>query len=458
MNVTPPAAAGTSSRPSAPVRQSGMTLTLRRLGIAVVGLGVAALGATACVLSFDDLRALAVTGRARPDLAYLYPAAFDALLAVALISVLLLCTGRLPVRLQAGAVLVLLIAGAVAADVATAMQATVDVRQAAIVVAVAPWAMLTIALWLWLLMIKHAHARREPVDAEPAAGEFVPFQRPEAAPPLPIAPSAERAARDEPLPEPAHPLPEPARPLPEMVPAAEPMAPVPSAGASVPSGAPVAHAASVAAKSPAPKSAAPESAVPESAALDEPAPGNPVPAFQAVDDTGSPALGRRPRPQRQPDMPLRWGDVIRSNPRREPEDVLVHPRRETESAHPLGERVETWAAAPSRHGGDTDEADRQTARASEKDRDTQPLRTLPDTRPGAVPAARGAQRPAEDAVERSLEDTGPMDPIEIDDRAHGSEMADRDEPRTAGAREDESAPPSARTRSTPVPPLEDAGQ
>ncbi|NUP77106.1 MAG: DUF2637 domain-containing protein, partial [Nonomuraea sp.] len=67
---------------------------LRRLGIALAGLAVAALTAAACALSFDDLRALAITGEARQDLAFLYPAAFDALLVVALIGVLLLRHAR----------------------------------------------------------------------------------------------------------------------------------------------------------------------------------------------------------------------------------------------------------------------------------------------------------------------------------------------------------------------------
>src|SRR5687767_6902672 len=104
MNVTPPAAAGAPSRPSSPGQPVGMMmLTLRRVGIALSGLGVAALTGVACALSFEDLRVLAMRGQARAELAYLYPAAFDALLVVALISVLLLRGGRWPVRLQAGA-------------------------------------------------------------------------------------------------------------------------------------------------------------------------------------------------------------------------------------------------------------------------------------------------------------------------------------------------------------------
>ncbi|PZG28432.1 hypothetical protein C1I98_32850, partial [Spongiactinospora gelatinilytica] len=46
-------------------------------------------------------------------------------------------------------------------------------------VAVAPWVMLTVALWLWLLMIKHAGARRDAVAHLTGAGDdIVPFHPP----------------------------------------------------------------------------------------------------------------------------------------------------------------------------------------------------------------------------------------------------------------------------------------
>ncbi|MGP3965209.1 DUF2637 domain-containing protein [Nonomuraea sp. 3N208] len=155
--------------------------TLRRLGIALAGLAVAALTGAACALSFDDLRSLAVTGEARPDLAFLYPAAFDALLVVALIGILLLRSARLLVRVQAATVLVLLIVAAAAANVAPAVRFVFDVRQASVGVALAPWVMLAVALWLWLLMIKHVQAHRgaEEEEGDDGTGEpdIVPFHR-----------------------------------------------------------------------------------------------------------------------------------------------------------------------------------------------------------------------------------------------------------------------------------------
>ncbi|MFI7134966.1 DUF2637 domain-containing protein [Nonomuraea sp. NPDC050153] len=150
---------------------------LRRLGIALAGLAVAALAGAACALSFDDLRALAITGEARQDLAFLYPAAFDALLVIALIDVLLLRSARLLVRIQAAFVLVVLIVAAAAANVATAVRFAFDVRQLAVGVALAPWVMLAVALWLWLLLIKHVQAHREERGGEVATErDIVPFE------------------------------------------------------------------------------------------------------------------------------------------------------------------------------------------------------------------------------------------------------------------------------------------
>ncbi|MEV4115819.1 DUF2637 domain-containing protein [Nonomuraea sp. NPDC049695] len=149
--------------------------TLRRLGIALAGLAVAALTGAACALSFDDLRALAITGEARQDLAFLYPAAFDALLVVALIDVLLLRSARLLVRVQAASVLVVLIAAAAAANVAAAVRFGFDARQTAVGVALAPWIMLAVVLWLWLLLIKHVQSHRTEAAHTAVEQDIVPF-------------------------------------------------------------------------------------------------------------------------------------------------------------------------------------------------------------------------------------------------------------------------------------------
>ncbi|GAA0947477.1 hypothetical protein [Nonomuraea longicatena] len=177
MDVTPPSA-------------------LRRFGLALAGVAVAALTGAACVLSFDDLRALAVLGESDPDLAYLYPAAFDAVLGVALLGVLLLRSARALVRAQAALVLVLLIVAAASANVATALRLTVDARAAALGVALAPWVMVAVGLWLWLLLINHVQARRAADrPAAPAEPGLVPFEDDRVQEPAVTAPLSERVTR-----------------------------------------------------------------------------------------------------------------------------------------------------------------------------------------------------------------------------------------------------------------------
>lgn len=360
---------------------------LRRLGLALAGLAVAALTGAACALSFDDLRALAITGEARQDLAFLYPAAFDALLVVALVGVLLLRSSRLLVRVQAAIVLVLLIVAAAAVNVATAVRFVFDVRQAAVGVALAPWVMLAVALWIWLLLIKHVQARRVSDGGEDdgtAEPDIVPFHRgrnaqtppplvteapapvmeptplvgPTAAPETPPVPAydapisaqvAEWRARESEPTEPREPADEPApykdaasEPTrPHRVPAHEP------AQLEEPTPEPAQ------AGSPAPEAAhseqpAKEPVRPREQALDEPAWG-PEPAeesqepVQDLPDLPEPVRDveepehtpePEPRPAPQPETrPVRWGDRVK------PTDVLVHPRPDDRDAdtqpHPV---------------------------------------------------------------------------------------------------------------------------
>ncbi|MGW4643367.1 DUF2637 domain-containing protein [Sphaerisporangium sp. NPDC004334] len=167
---------------------------LRRIATVVAGLALMALAGVACVLSFDAIRAIALSGGARADLAYLYPAGFDALLVIALIAVLLLGSARLLMRLQAWLILAVLIVAAGAANVLAATHTTVEGRQLAVGVAVAPWVMLLVGLWLFLLPAGHLQARA--ADDEPSEGptgqgaghDILPFGReerdPGLAPPL----------------------------------------------------------------------------------------------------------------------------------------------------------------------------------------------------------------------------------------------------------------------------------
>lgn len=200
MDVTPPGAAGTASRPSR-TTPSGIPLVLRRLAIGLAGVALAVLAGAACALSFDDLRALAVSGRAEPRLAYLYPTAFDVLLVVALVSVPLLRAGRFLVRLQAGFVLLLLLASAAAADAATAAGVVFDPEATAVAVALLPWVMLAVGLWLLLILLKHARATRADLDGDSGDDDLVPFDS-ERTPRVPLAAPYPVAAEERDAPAP----------------------------------------------------------------------------------------------------------------------------------------------------------------------------------------------------------------------------------------------------------------
>ncbi|GAA0985394.1 hypothetical protein GCM10009555_060790 [Acrocarpospora macrocephala] len=308
MDATPPAAAGPTSRPSAirtapASRPAGIPLVLRRLAIGLAGLALAILAGAACVLSFDDLRGLAVQGQVEPRLAYLYPAGFDALLIVALIGVPLLRSGRLLVRLQVGLILALLLATAAAAAVATATGATFEPRQAAITVALVPWVMLVIGLWLLLVLVKHTQSKRADLNGDNDVEELVPFDeehsRPVSAAPRTIDPVG---VSTDPypviLPSVRHALPEPHK-------SAESAAP--------PDYTP-----------PVPVSTVTETVAPPELAPPLPHDGEPAPAAE--------------RPKR----PTRWGDLIRPNVG----DVLVHPRPGSRTAPELDDDPEATPDDP----------------------------------------------------------------------------------------------------------------
>lgn len=321
MDATPPAAAGSASRPPS---SSEIPLMLRRLAIGLAGLAVAVLAGAACALSFDDLRALAIAGQAKPRLAYLYPAGFDALLIVALISVPLLRSARLLVRIQAGLILTVLLASVATATVAAASGVTFDIRQAAIVVALLPWVMLVVALWLLLVLMKHAQARRADLDGVNDAGEIVPFDgdgdEPEADPspatrasstddgpgvptdPYPVLGHTSRRGRPASTPAPVREAPAP----PDLT------SPEPTQPDSTTSPEPIRPDST----RPLAASAASEAVAPRP----EPTPPQEATASQEVTppaEAASPPRRARPRVQR----PVRWGDLVRPHTG----DVLVHP-------------------------------------------------------------------------------------------------------------------------------------
>ncbi|MEQ4714846.1 hypothetical protein [Nonomuraea sp. B19D2] len=326
--------------------------TLRRLGIALAGLAVAALTGAACALSFDDLRSLAIAGEARQDLAFLYPAAFDALLVVALIDVLLLRSARLLVRAQAAFVLVVLIVAAAAANVATAVRFVFDVRQMAIGVALAPWVMLAVALWLWLLLIKHVQSHRVAADHTAVEQDIVPFH-----PDRPAAETAPAPPQLQEVREEVQEAPEEVQEAPEEV-HAVPAAPVAAQVAAWP----VQHG-------------------------EEPQ----VRRVEHDDEEPQPRPAQQEQEQEQeveqPRRPMRWGDRIK------PTDVLVHPRTDEKDADTQPHPVVTDDAPDPGHGpelADVEERDDESA-------DTAPHPVIrDDDTPAPSGRLRSTPRPPED--------------------------------------------------------------
>lgn len=197
--------------PTDPTRPS-YTPVQRRLLTTVAGLVVAALAGGAFALTYDVLRELAVAGGVGRRWAPLYPAMADTLTAVTILSLVVARNARWWTRLPRWTLLVLLLAGGAAASVQHSLRGFGPLPDDAVRtgVAVAPHAMLVIAVWLWLTMVKQIRVAR------PATGDEAPVEAQRghvkvlepAAPPLAL--EASTAPEREPEPEP-DPEPEPER-------------------------------------------------------------------------------------------------------------------------------------------------------------------------------------------------------------------------------------------------------
>ncbi|WP_055483092.1 DUF2637 domain-containing protein [Sphaerimonospora mesophila] len=442
------AAARSASRPS---RSVDAPLALRRTAIGLAALALALLAGAACALSFEDLRQLALAGNADPQLAYLYPAAFDILLIVALVCVPLLRGVRLLVRLQAGFILILLLATATATAVATAAGTTLEPRPAAIVVALFPWVMLVLGLWLLLLLLKHARTNRADLDddddgdddededaAEDGhAEDFLPFDR------------ERSAARPGPAPSATEPRPASAGPAATATAPTTPPTPADHGETDL-----TPHVAA----DPAPDTGDPAEAhddirTPETEGTDSGETETEVPAPEAptAEPPSVAALPPRPEPAQAAeaprDRPLRWGDLVRPHAG----DVLVHPRRRDTGETPTGSGpVHTPAAAEAAATEPTsedtpasgplaapvpDHMSAPDAQVDESGVDTQPLRHIT----GVPDPAR--DREAADPEERSA-----------DDDAHDGAATENGETDDGERGDVPLAPPSGRMRSTPLPP------
>jgi hypothetical protein len=128
----------------------------RRFLSTLGGLGVLALAAGTFVLSYDDLRLLALRGGAARRWAYLYPGMLDGLVVVIILAIFTARRSGWFARSVRWLLLVILIVGAGAASVQRAVKgyAALPDTWVNVGVAVAPWTILIIAVWLWISMIK----------------------------------------------------------------------------------------------------------------------------------------------------------------------------------------------------------------------------------------------------------------------------------------------------------------
>ncbi|GAA2083446.1 DUF2637 domain-containing protein [Actinomadura alba] len=145
---------------SVPPEVPRYTTLQRRLLTLSAGAGVAVLAGVLFALSYDDLRALALAGRAARRFASAYPVMYDALVVVTILSLVVARHARWWSRWSRWLLLLVLVGGAAAASVQRAMNGYDELPDDALVagVAAAPHVMLVIAVMLWITMFRQARA------------------------------------------------------------------------------------------------------------------------------------------------------------------------------------------------------------------------------------------------------------------------------------------------------------
>jgi uncharacterized protein DUF2637 len=148
------------------------TTTQRRLLMVLASFGVAGLTGVAFVLSYDDLRALALAGRAATRHAPAYPIMYDGLIVVTILSLLVARNARWWSRWTRWLLLLALLTGAAAAGIQRAVRGYDSLPDQALVAGVAatPHVVLVIAVWLWLAMFRQARSALARRAAAPRLG------------------------------------------------------------------------------------------------------------------------------------------------------------------------------------------------------------------------------------------------------------------------------------------------
>jgi hypothetical protein len=166
MSAQPPTSEHRSAATTEPDRAPQ---AIRILGLAAVGIGVAALAAATFVLSYPAIHVLALRAGVAPRLARGYPLLIDAMLLIVLAAVLALRSASLPSRLLAWGTLLAVLGVAAGADALHAAGRKLPHHVAAIIAAVLPWVLVFLAFALLLAMLRYARIRRTLPAAPPAA-------------------------------------------------------------------------------------------------------------------------------------------------------------------------------------------------------------------------------------------------------------------------------------------------
>jgi Protein of unknown function (DUF2637) len=145
--------------------------TVRRLLTVSSGIGVAVLAGVAFAVTYSDLRMLAVTGHASRRLGPAFPAMFDALITVTILAIVAARRHRWWASWSRWALLLLLLGAAATASVVRAVArhgyGWIPLGPLKAGVAVAPYVMLLVAVWLWLGIFRHVPADPPPPGPGP---------------------------------------------------------------------------------------------------------------------------------------------------------------------------------------------------------------------------------------------------------------------------------------------------
>jgi Protein of unknown function (DUF2637) len=134
--------------------------TLRTMAVIAVALGLAALTAAACALSYRSMHALAREAGVSAPLAAIYPLVFDAMLAIAGCAVLGLRGAGLISRIYGWFCFLVLLAALAAGGTLRAAGTHLPRRPAEIAAAIIPFALVLLSFGLLLALLRHARRRR----------------------------------------------------------------------------------------------------------------------------------------------------------------------------------------------------------------------------------------------------------------------------------------------------------